>query len=129
MPDESAHLRDLNLQYLTACVTGDVDWFAHHLADDFFCRRSDGTAVDKPEFLRRTAEGPDLIEFRLLRVRVRLSGETAAIDGTGAFTLRDGGRGISRYTDVYRRIGGEWKVTSAQVARELTGAAPHHAIP
>ena len=136
MSDESL-LRELNDQYLKAYVTADVDWYARHLAEDFVCRKSDGSQLDKPAFLHSTAQGPDVTEYRLLRVRVRLSGDTAAVDGTGMFTLPDGSKGTTRYTDVYRRSGGAWMVISAQIQRELTGAAspaaeerpPHQAMP
>ena len=110
-------LRALNAEYLNACVTADVAWFERHLSDTFVYRRSDGTVRDRSEFLRATAAGPDIIEYRLERLRLRVDGDTAAIDGTGSFIRPDGSRGTSRYTDVYRRIGGEWKVISAEVAR------------
>jgi hypothetical protein len=117
MSDESI-LQELNEQYLKAYMTADVDWYAKHLAEDFVCRKSDGSLLDKPAFLRSTAQGPDVTEYRLLRVRVQFSGDTAAVDGTGMFTLPDGSKGTSRYTDVYRRSGGAWTVISAQVERE-----------
>ena len=120
MPEENeARLRELNEQYLRAYMTADVSWYQRHLADEFLCRRADGTVLDKPQFLRKTAEGPDVTEYRLERVRVRVDGEIAAIDGTGSFTLPDGSRGTSRYTDVYRNIDGEWKAVSAEFARTI----------
>jgi hypothetical protein len=122
MSDESI-LLELNDQYLKAYMMADVGWYARQLTEDFVCRKSDGSVLEKQEFLRKTAEGPDVVEYRLVRVRVRFNGETAVVDGTGAYTLPDGSRGISRYTDVYQRIRGEWKVSSAQVERVASGAA------
>ena len=55
-------------------------------------------------------------------MRVRFSGDTAAVDGTGTYTLPDGSEGTSRYTDTYQRIGGEWLVISAEIER-VQGAA------
>ena len=122
MSDESI-LLELNDQYLKAYMTADVGWYARQLTEDFVCRKSDGSVLDKQEFLRKTAEGPDVVEYRLVRVRVRFDGDSAAVDGTGAYTLPDGATGISRYTDVYQRIGGEWKVSSAQIERVASGTA------
>jgi len=118
MPEENeARLRELNEQYLRAYMTADVSWYERHLTDDFLCRRADGTVLDKRQFLNKTAEGPDVTEYRLERVRVRIGGDIAAIDGTGSFTMANGTKGTSRYTDVYRRIDGEWKAVSAEIAR------------
>ena len=119
---DDAMLRELNEQYLRAYMTADVEWCTKRLAESFVCRRSDGSTLDKQEFLRKTAEGPDVTEYRLLRVRVRFSGDTAAVDGTGTYTLPDGSEGTSRYTDTYQRIGGEWLVISAEIER-VQGAA------
>jgi len=118
MSEESA-IRKLNEQYLRAYMTADVGWYAQHLAESFVCTKPDGSVVDRSEFLRQIAEGPDVTEYRLERVRVRLEGDTAAVDGTGSFTCPDGTKGTSRYTDVYRRVTGEWSVISAQIARTL----------
>jgi ketosteroid isomerase-like protein len=120
MSDEAV-LRKLNEQYLRAYMMADVGWYDRHLADDFVCTRADGSVLDKPQFLRQTAQGPDVVEYRLERLRVRLEGDTAAVDGTGTFTLPDGSKGTSRYTDVYRRVAGEWKAVSAQISRVLNG--------
>jgi ketosteroid isomerase-like protein len=114
---DDAHLRDLNAQNLTAYMTADIDWYASHLLEEFTFRKPDGTLLDKAAFLRRTAEGPDVAEYRLERVRVRVRGDLALVDGTATYTLPDGRTGTSRYTDGYRRVGGDWKVLSAELER------------
>lgn len=116
MPDET-RLKQLNDQYIAAFLAGDVGWYEMHLADDFVCIESDGSLLDKAEFLRLTAEGPDVLEYRLDHVRVRVYGDTALVQATGLFTRKDGTPGKSRYIDVYVRNGMDWKVVSAQITR------------
>jgi hypothetical protein len=118
MSDEST-LRKLNQEYIRALLRGDVTWYEQHLAEEFRCRKSDGSVIDKPEFLRQLSHGPDVGAFRLENVRVRIRGDTAEVDGIGAFTLKDGSQGKSCYTDIYRRMGGNWIVVSAHVTRAL----------
>ena len=60
---------------------------------------------------------PDVAAYRLANVRVRLYGGVALVQATGRFTRPDGRRGTSRYTDVYVRRNGTWKVVSAQITR------------
>jgi hypothetical protein len=114
---DEATLKELNLAYLAAFMESDVRWYEQHLAPDFICRSSSGATLDKATFLRRTAEGPDLIEFQLHKVRVRLEGDSASIDGTASYVQKDGVAGTCRYTDVYRWAGDQWLVMSASVKR------------
>ncbi len=116
MPDET-QLKQLNEQYVEAFMKADVDWYQKHLADDFVCIESDGSKIDKAEFLRGTTKGPDVREYRLDEVHVRIYGDTALVQATGLFIRKDGTRGKSRYTDVYVRNGEGWKVVSAQITR------------
>ncbi len=118
MPDET-QIRRLNEQYVEAFMKADVDWYRQYLADDFVCIESDGSKVDKAEFLRGTAKGPDVREYRLAEVHVRFYGDTALVQATGLFTRKDGTQGKSRYTDVYVRNGDGWTVVSAQITRTL----------
>jgi hypothetical protein len=116
IPDE-VRLKQLNDEYIDAFMGCNVGWYEEHLADEFVCIRSDGSLLDKEEFLRLTAQGPDVIQYRLDRVRVRVYGDTALVQATGLFTRKDGSPGKSRYIDIYARNGGEWKVVSAQTTR------------
>lgn len=119
MSDE-AQLKRLNDQYVEAFMKADVTWYQEHLADDFVCIESDGSKVDKAEFLRGTAKGPDVREYHLEEVHVRFYSDTALVQATGLFTRKDGTQGKSHYTDVYVRNGDGWKVVSAQVTRTPT---------
>jgi ketosteroid isomerase-like protein len=116
MPDE-ARLSQLNERYIASYMEADVDWYREHLTDDFVCIDSDGSVLDKAQFLRKTAAGPDVAEYHLKQVRIRIYGDTALVHGTGLFNRRDGGTGTSRYTDVYVKVGRDWKAVSAQITR------------
>ncbi|MEO8199034.1 MAG: nuclear transport factor 2 family protein [Gemmatimonadota bacterium] len=112
-----AHLRRLNQQYVSASLAGDVEWYRSHLADEFICIESDGTVLDKAAFLRMTAEGSDLRDYRLDEVDVRFYGDVALVRAAGSWIAKNGTPGLSRYVDIYVRTGETWKVVSAQITR------------
>jgi ketosteroid isomerase-like protein len=115
-------IRRLNEQYVEASLAGDVEWYREHLADDFVCIDSDGSVLDKTAFLRQTAQGSDLAEYRLDEVEVRFYGEVAWVRATGLWTSKSGVPGISRYIDIYVHADGDWKAISAQITRPAGGA-------
>ncbi len=119
MSDEST-LAQLNAGYIESLLKGDVEWYREHLAEDFLCIESNGSVLDKSEFLQKTAAGPDLAEYRLEQVKIRIYGDVALVHGKGLFRRRDATTGTSRYTDIYLRIGTQWKAISAQVTRTLS---------
>ena len=114
---DSAILRRLNQEYVDAFMNADVGWYREHLSEDFVCIESDGSVLGKDQFLTNTLEGPDVIDYMLHEVDVRVYGDAALIRATGVWTREDGSMGMSRYTDVYIRAGNEWKVVSAQITR------------
>src|SRR5262249_48921732 len=107
----------LNQEYIQAYIAADTNWYDEHLADEFICIESDGSVLDKTQFLSKTAEGPDVADYKLLRVHVRIYGRVALVHGTGKFTRKDQSSGVSRYTDVYVQDAEEWKAISAQITR------------
>lgn len=102
-------LESLNQKYIEAFITADVEWYEHHLADDFICIESDGSILNKAEFLKNSAKGPDIMEYKLAKVDVRVYGDAGLVNGKGLFTRRDGSSGVGRYTDVYVRTKDGWK--------------------
>jgi len=121
---EETTLRKLNAGYINSYLTGDVVWYDAHLDDDFICIQSDGSVLDKPRFLFQTARGPDVARYQLDQVRIRVIGTTALVHGTGLFTTPDGHEGTSRYTDIYAKLDGRWKVVAAQVTRAMKAHSP-----
>ena len=110
-------LTRLNREYVDAFMKADASWYRDNLADDFVCIESDGTVVERDEFLRAAARGPDVASYELVDVGVRLFGDVALVRATGRFARRDGTGGASRYTDVYVLRDGRWKAVSAQITR------------
>lgn len=114
---DKATLDRLNKKYIEAFMSGDVNWYRENLADDFVCIESDGTVLDKEQFLTNAAKGPDVAEYKLQKVNIRIYGIVALVQATGLFIREDGSKGMSRYTDVYAKTGTEWKAVSAQITR------------
>ena len=110
-------LQQLNQEYVDAFMNADVEWYRAHLAEDFVCVESDGSVLDKAQFLSNTVKGPDVVEYKLHEVDIRVYGDAALVRATGVWIREDGSMGMSRYTDVYIRVSSEWKAVSAQITR------------
>jgi ketosteroid isomerase-like protein len=110
-------LERLNQEYVYAFMNADVEWYRDHLADDFVVIESDGSVLNKAEFLTSTAKGPDVADYQLQRVDVRIYGGVALVQATGLWTGKDGSKGMSRYIDVYVKTGEAWKTVYAQITR------------
>ena len=110
-------LERLNQEYVDAFMNADVEWYREHLADDFVVIESDGSVLNKAEFLANTAKGPDVADYQLQKVGVRIYGGVALVQATGLWTGKDGSKGMSRYIDVYVKTGEGWKTVSAQITR------------
>ena len=65
-------LERLNQAYVDAFMNADVEWYREHLADDFVVIESDGSVLNKTRFLINTAKGPDVVDYRLQDVIVRI---------------------------------------------------------
>lgn len=107
----------LNQEYVDAFMNADVEWYRKHLAEDFVVIESDGSVLNKTEFLTNAAKGPDVVDYKLQDVDVRIYGNAALVQATGVWTGQDGSRGMSRYTDVYVPSVAGWKTVSAQITR------------
>ena len=118
-PDQSdlATLKRLNQEYVDAFMNADVGWYSEHLAEDFVCVESDGSVLNKIQFLSNTVKGPDVVDYKLHEVDVRIYGNAALVRATGVWIKEEGSMGMSRYTDVYIRTNNEWKAVSAQITR------------
>lgn len=114
---DKTRLEQLNQEYVDAFMNADVDWYRQHLAEDFVCIESDGSVLDKVQFLKNTVKGPDVADYKLHEVEVRVYGDAALVRATGVWTREDGSMGMSRYIDVYVKERKEWKTVSAQITR------------
>ena len=116
--DEQTLMR-LNQEYVDAFMNADVEWYREHLAEDFVVIESDGSLLNREQFLRNTVKGPDVADYKLHEVDIRIYGSAALVRASGVWTRADGSMGMSRYTDVYVRQNGGWKTVSAQITRTL----------
>ena len=123
---DSAILLRLNQEYVDAFMNADVDWYREHLADDFEVIESDGSLLNKADFLLNTLKGPDVIDYKLVSVEVRLYRDVALVRATGLWTGKNGCQGLSRYTDVYLKTTIGWKIVSAQITRGPRSEARGH---
>ena len=110
-------LERLNQEYVDAFMNADVEWYRKHLSEDFVVIESDGSVLNKTEFLTNAAKGPDVVDYKLQNVDVRIYGNAALVQATGIWTGQDGSQGMSRYTDVYVQTVAGWKTVSAQITR------------
>src|ERR1041385_5316299 len=118
-PSDEQTLTRLNQEYVDAFMNADVEWYREHLADEFVVIESDGSLLNKEEFLRNTVKGPDVADYKLHEVDIRIYGSAALVRATGVWTREDGKMGMRRYTAVYVRKNGGWKTVSAQITRTL----------
>ena len=84
------------------------------------CIESDGGVLDKAAFLRMTAKGSDLADYRLDEVDVRFYGDVALVRATGSWTTKSGTPGLSRYVDVYAK----WAMNGRPYRRKSRGRGP-----
>jgi len=112
-------LKQLNQEYVDAFMNADVNWYQEHLAEDFVCVESDGSVLNKIQFLSNTVKGPDVIDYKLHEVDIRIYGNAALVRATGVWVKEEGSMGMSRYTDVYIKTNNEWKAVSAQITRTI----------
>jgi ketosteroid isomerase-like protein len=118
--DDAATTRvveELNRGYVDAFLKSDAAWYREHLADDFVCIVSDGSVLDRDQFLVDAAKGPGVRSYTLHDVKVRTYGSVAVVQARGEYTRPDGTAGQSRYIDVWVLRDGKWKTVSAQITR------------
>jgi hypothetical protein len=115
--DDEADLRRLNEAYLKAALASDPRALEPLLAPDFSAVLADGSAIGRAEFLRQAALPLPLREFREEGVSVRLYGDTALLSAVAIARLPNGALARSRYTDVYVRRFGAWRIVSIQITR------------
>jgi ketosteroid isomerase-like protein len=117
MEAEHEELRALNAGYIRALLTSDTAWYEARLADDFVCIDHDGVVLDKQRFLRKISGGSNQATYEFDFVDIRVFGDVALIRAIGSWSTHSGTTGVSHYTDVWVRNGGDWKAVSAQITR------------
>lgn len=120
-PDAETAVRVANDQRFLAMVKGDVAALERLLADDLTYTHSNGTVETKQQFLASIRA--KTLEYRVIEaedVQVRVHGEAAIVTGRAAVKVATGGREMDlslRFTALYIREGGAWKLAAWQSTR------------
>jgi len=116
--DDLTVLRLLNEQYVNAFREADVGWYDAHLADDYVVISGDGSFHDRAAALANFARptfATSIASFPVDKVSIRRFDDVALIHAENAYALKDGRRGISRYTDIWVKRDGRWLCVAAQI--------------
>lgn len=111
----------LEQQWRQATVTNNIGEMSRLLADDYVGITSNGTVENKQQALaQRSAGTVRITKLEITDTRVRVYGDTAVVTSQAELEGTNGTSDISgqyRYTRVYNRRLGEWKIVSFEASR------------
>ncbi len=117
--DDDVALRMLNANYVRAFRDADVAWYDAHLSNDYGVINSDGSFHDRARALAEFAKpvfATSIRSFPVDKVRVRRFDDVALIHAENDFELKDGRKGINRYTDIWhKQPDGRWRCVAAHI--------------
>lgn len=116
--DDADLLHTLNDQYVEAYRNADVAWYDAHLAPDYLVVSGDGSFHDRASALARFARPSFAIHFTSFpvgKVNIRRFADVALIHAENAYEMKDGRRGVSRYTDIWHLRNGAWRCIAAHI--------------
>lgn len=116
--DDTHVLRALNESYVAAFRDADVAWYDAHLSPDYVMVAGDGSLLDRAATLTRFAQptfATSMRSFPVGRVSVRRFEDVALIHAENDYVLKDGRRGVSRYTDIWHQREGRWLCVAAHI--------------
>lgn len=124
--DDLDVLRELNESYVRAFREADVAWYDAHLTPDYNVVNSDGSFHDRARALAEFSKpvfATAIKSFPVDKVQIRRFGDIALIHAENDYELKDGRRGVSRYTDIWhKQEDGRWKCVAAHItAHRLPG--------
>jgi ketosteroid isomerase-like protein len=112
-------LRELNENYVRAFREADVAWYDAHLSPDYVVINGDGSFNDRAKALENFAKptfATSMKSFPVGDVRRRRFDDIAIIHAENAYELKDGRKGVSRYTDIWhKQSDGRWKCIAAHI--------------
>lgn len=122
----------LEMQWRQAQVDNNISVISSLLADDYVGISANGTIEDKSQAIAQRKAGTIRItQLDLDDLKVRLYGDTAVVTSKADLQGVNGQSDISgkyRYTRVYNRRLGEWKIVSFEASRiHDADARPGHA--
>ncbi len=110
-------LARLNEAFARAFVASDAAVYSALLAGDFQAVLADGRRINREEFLLQAASPSGASGFRLGELSVRQYGETAVMGALADYLKGDGTPVRTRYTGVWVKSGGRWRMVSVQFTR------------
>jgi uncharacterized protein (TIGR02246 family) len=117
--DDLEVLRELNASYVQAFRAADVAWYDAHLAPDYVVVNSDGSFHDRAQALTEFAKPTyqtHMQSFPVDQVRIRRFEDVALIHAENAYQLKDGRKGVNRYTDIWQKqADGRWLCLAAHI--------------
>ncbi len=115
------YIETLEMQWRDAEVNNNVSEMAKLLADDYIGISANGTVETKSETLDARRAGTVKIQsLNITDLKVRVYGDTAVVTSKAALVGENGQSDISgnyRYTRVYNRRLGRWKIVSFEASR------------
>ncbi len=123
--DDLAILRALNENYVKAFREADVAWYDAHLAPDYVSVSNDGSFHDRAATLAEFAEpsfATYMKSFPVDKVTIRRFDDVALIHAENVYELKDGRKGVSRYTDIWFKQDGKWRCIAAHITTHKTPA-------
>jgi uncharacterized protein (TIGR02246 family) len=117
--DDTRVLQALNESYVKAFRDADVAWYGAHLAQDYVMVSGDGAQWDRAAALARFSQptfATLMRSFPVDKVTVRRFHDVALIHAENAYELKDGSKGLSRYTDIWQKRDGHWLCIAAHIS-------------
>jgi ketosteroid isomerase-like protein len=126
LPHHESHavhkqIEALEMQWRDAEIANNVSQMDRLLADDYVGISANGTVETKPQELAQRRAGTVRIQsLDLSDLKVRVFGDTAVVTSRAELTGVNGQSDISgnyRYTRVYNKRLGQWKIVSFEASR------------
>ena len=113
-------LNTLNAEILRCFQEGDAEALKQILGEEFYETDRSGQLRDQFAILEKVGSSRGEIPFYISaeEVQIRVLGDTAIIHGKLLLAEREGGslQSGGRYTDIWIRVNGNWKVVAAHVS-------------
>ncbi len=127
--NQHKEIEGLEQDWRQALLSSNIPALDHLLADDYLGVTANGTLETKADLLAMRRSGTmRFSELTLSDLKVRVYGDTAVVTSRAELSGTNGGTDISghyRYTRVYNRRQGQWRIVSFEASRIDDGRVKH----